>query len=411
MKKKECVEKAKMAILNRVRFHAPVVYDDNIDLKLLQTFGVDVSVPIFKFDKGLNCILLSAFALAQKEEKFNVLMCEEGLGKLKKKAIKKIENLVLYDLYSCPAKFIEMTNKLNINYASSSNYNVVFKDKFFKVQNQILNPSYDEFCLRQTTLVDSFFVDYQEFVLNGNNVLVKVQNKAKQQKEVTLELNVPLERGYYLFKKMQKSVLIESLQTRKRMFLNFLCKNAKFSFSNVDGLENSVFCCINVKVKLSLLPEEEQFVFFNLGEEKFSFAGLKEILHFKQLSRQKSCEIFNLQVKTKNPKFDFFFNRTLPQKIWLNWLNGEENLPLEQKYVNLKRLFIKGVQEISLVNFREIGLRELGIFNGQYYKKILVVKGEEKFLRVGRTFFYNINGITNRSLGSEEPMTVCFGEG
>ena len=54
MKKNEYIQKAKNTILNRVRFHAPVVYDDKIDKKVLFLGGVDVNLPVFKFDKTLN---------------------------------------------------------------------------------------------------------------------------------------------------------------------------------------------------------------------------------------------------------------------------------------------------------------------------------------------------------------------
>ena len=80
-----------------------------------------------------------------------------------------------------------------------------------------------------------------------------------------------------------------------------------------------------------------------------------------------------------------------------------------QKYLLLKKLFVRGTKELSLVNFKEVGLRELEIFNGKCYKKIVVVSGQEKFLRVGRTFFWNVSGITNCSLKNSEPMAVCFG--
>ncbi len=410
MTKKEYIERAKKSILNRVRFHAPIVYDDKLDRRILFEHGVDVEKPIFKFEKQLTKPLLKAFELAEKEEKFNLLISTDSFDRSKEKRLSRLNNVVIFSKHTSSKAFLEMINKLNINYQSSSNYNLLFKDKFFKVNNQILNPNFEDFSLHQTLVVDDFFVDYTEFVLNGNNHFLKIQNSSKDTKSVVVEFNLPLQKGYYFFKRLAKSILVENLLTREKSYLNFICRNAKFSFSEVDGLENSIFSCINVKVKLTLAGREESFVFFNFGEKSFSFKGFHDIVKFKEIARVKCCEIFNLQVKTKNPKFDFFFNRSLPQKIWINWLNGEIDEKLEEKYLTLKRLFMKGSNKLSFVNFKQIELRELGVFNGEYYKKILVISGSEKFLRVGQTFFYNVNGITNRSLKSKEPLSVCFGE-
>ena len=109
--------------------------------------------------------------------------------------------MVIYSQQNSPVNFVEMINKLNINYQSSSNYNLVYKDKFFKINNQILNPSYKEFILRQNLVYDEVWVEYNEFVLNGNNFFVKFTNKSNKEKKLSLELNIPLKKGYYYFKK------------------------------------------------------------------------------------------------------------------------------------------------------------------------------------------------------------------
>ena len=165
-----------------------------------------------------------------------------------------------------------------------------------------------------------------------------------------------------------------------------------------------------MKVACNLASKEEKFVFFNLGETKFGFDSLSEIKRIDKVANKKCCEIFNIQVKTKNHNFDRFFNVNLPQKIWLNWLNGTVDPSLEEKYLSLKRLFIKGQEKISFVPFKEIGLKEMGVFNGEYYKKILIVGAPEKYLKVGRTQFLNINDVTNFSLKSKEPIELSFGD-
>lgn len=410
MKKQEYIEKAKTAILNRIRFHAPIVFDDKVDKTVLFVNGVNIEYPIFKFDKILNKRLVKAFELAKKEEKFNLLLSSSSLGNLKERNLKNLSDTVVYNQQYCPVKFVEMINKLNINYQASSNYNLVFKDKYFKINGQILNPKFEEFKLKQNFVLDNILVSYEEFVLNGSNFCVKLQNKSNENKKVEIELNIPLKKGYYYFKKLNKAVLIENLMTKEKLYLNYLCRNAKFCFSNVDGLENSVYCCINVKISINLETREEKNIFFNLGDEKFELKSDKEIAKLKEIANKKSCEIFNVKVKTKNPKFDLFFNQTLPKRIWINWLNCEANEKLEEKYITLKRLFIKGSEKFSFVPFKEIGLKEIGVFNGEYYKKIMIVNGFERFMKVGKTYFYNINDVTNHSLRSKEPISLSFGD-
>ncbi len=409
MNKKDYIERAKNLILNRVRFHAPVVYDGHVDKRILFENGVDPNRPIFKFEKALNKRLIKAFELAQREEEFNLLIPFLSLRKIKEKSLKSLKHCVFYSPQNSPVLFVEMVNKLNINYASKSNYNLVFKDKFFKLNNQILNPNFSDFQLLQTEIFDGIFCDYREFVLNGNNHFITLSNKENFEKKISFELNIPLDKGYYFFKRQNGYISIENLLSNKKQHLNFVCKNARFSFSIVDGLENSVFCCINIKFSLTLKPKEKSFCFFNLGDSKLRLKSLSQIERFASLAKTKCYEIFNIRVKTKDAKFDQFFNVNLPKKIWINWLNNQPDFEKEKKYLTLKRLFLKVGERIDFVQFEKIGLKEIGVFNGMYYKKILITKGISKYLRVGKTIFHNTNALSDCTLKSKEPIELCFG--
>lgn len=412
MRRKEYVEQAKNLILNRVRFHAPIVFDDEVDGRVLWGNGIDENLPVFKFEKTLTKSLVKAFSLAQQEEKFNLVICGENAYHHNiwcSRQLSKMRNTTILGEY-CSKRLLEMVNKLNINYASSTNFNLKFRDKFFCVNGTRFNPAFDDFCLCQQAVFDEVYVDYAEFVLNGQNIFAKVVNKSDKEKKLSIELNIPLEKGYYYFKKLDKAFLIENLLSKQKMFFNFLCGGAKFSFSNVDGLENSVFCCVNVKLLMTLRPKQRKILFFNLGQSKMAIRSCAEVEKLKQVAAVEAKKVFDVQVKTKNPQFDYFFNKTLPQRIWVNWLNGRVDESLEQKYVGYRRLFVKGKEKISFVNFAEIGLKELGIFNGEYYKKILFVGGHERFLKVGGTFFYQIGQISTQTLQSREPVCLCFGD-
>ncbi len=400
------VERIKNTILNRVRFHSPVVYDDKIDRTVLFNNGVDVRYPIFKFDKKIDNKMLKALMLANKEEKFNLLIPIENITKIQEKILKKLENCVFYSQNSS-MNFLAMICKLNINYSSSSSYDVKFKDRFFMINDQILNPKYDDFCLVEDS-VSSINYSYREFMLNGNNIYLKIKNTENLPQKVKISLNFPLKRGYFYFKKQNGAIKVVNLMTKENMFFSYICPKAEFSFSCVDGLENSSFATINLKLTINLKPQEERFFFFQYSNKKFPLKTQKSVEKFLDISKTKNREIFDVRVKTKNPKFDQFFNNELPKKIWLNWINGVKNEDLIQKYMNLRRLFVKGKDKIDFQPFKQIGLKEVGIFNGEYYKKIVISFGREKYLLVGKTKFTNISNITLFSLKKKEPIFLSF---
>lgn len=409
MTRKEYINKVKQTILNRVRFHAPVLFDDRIDFDVLSENNIDPNLPIFKISKPISKEISKALVLAKQEKDFNLIIEKDKLSRKSEKVLKKIDYKTINQSYS-PKKLVETINKLNINYSASTNYNPIFKDKFFKINDQIQNPTYDEFCLCQKGFVSGVEYTYKEFLLNGSNFYLKLKNDDETPQKISVELNIPLPKGYYYFKKLKHSVLIENLFSKEKFYLNFLCRGVNFCFSEIDGLENSIFSCINAKVYLNMTPKTQKFVFFNFSNMPFNLKTQNNIEKFLALSIQKSSEIFNLRIKTKNTKFDYFFNKSLPQKIWINWLNQKYDENLERKYITFKRLFMIENEKITLKNFKGVGLKEVGIFNGEYYKKIFIVNGDEKFLKVGNTQFLNIGDVSMYSLCSKEPINICFGK-
>ena len=402
--KREKIEKLKNLILNRVRFHAPIVFDDGIDNTILFNYGVDTKFPIFKYDNKIDNIIVKAFIKASNEENFNLLIPVENLEKRHEKQLKKLKNCVFCDKNS-NFRFLTMINKLNINYHSSSNYNLKFKDKFLMINNEIINPKYSDFSLISEGNVGVLY-KYKEFLLNGNNIYLTLKNDENLPKKIRISLNLPLKRAYYHFKKQNGVIKIVNLISREIFYFSYVCRNAEFSFSCVDGLENSSFATINLNLTFTLKPKEEKFFFFLLSNKKCPLkSGFDKLF---EIAKSKSYEIFDLRVKTKNQKFDQFFNNELPKKIWLNWLNNLKDDDLIEKYMTLRRLFVKGKEKINFQPFKQIGLKELGIFNGEYYKKILISFGREKFLQVGETKFTNISNVTRYSLRKKEPILLSF---
>lgn len=405
--RKEEINKLKTTILNRVRFHAPICFDSEIDRTILFNCGVNLNYPIFVYKNALTKEVLKAFYEASFEADFNLLIPLSNVQNKQEKYLKKIKNLVVFG-DNAPLSFITMINKLNINYPASCNYDLKFKEKFFKVNNEILNPTYKEFSLQRDVVIDDVQVEYKEFLLNGNNIYVKLKNNKKSEKKLKISLNFPLKRGYFLFKRLNRCVKIENLQSKEMMYFSFICPCAKMSFSAVDGLDNSSYSTIYLEFNLTLKPNEEKSLFFLMSNKKFPLKTDKEFDELFEIAINKSKEIFDLKVKTKDAKFDQFFNNTLPKKIWLNWSNFCEDERLVKKYETLRRLFIRGKDKICFVPFKEIGLKELGIFNGEYYKKILISFGNEKYLQVGKTKFFNITNINKKSLSKRDAIYLSF---
>lgn len=404
--KNDEIEKLKNIILNRVRFHAPVVYDEKIDKRVLFENGVDTRYPIFKFDGKLDKKIIKAVCLANLEENFNFLVPFEKVEKKFEKMLKKLKNCVFYSQNS-NFSFLTMINKLNINYFSSSNYDLKYKDKFVKINDEIINPKYEDFALVAKG-ENGVIYDFAEFVLNGSNILLNLKNDEKIAQKVKISLNFPLKNGYYYFKKQNNFVKIVNLSSKEKLFFNFRCPKQKLSFSMVDGLENSLFATIYFETTLTVKPKEEKSFFFSLSPKKLPLKNGEDFLKLLNIAKLKCYETFDIRVKTKNPKFDQFFNNDLPKKIWLCWCNNVREENLSQKYLTLRRLFVKGKEKINFQPFKEIGLKELGIFNGEYFKKILVSFGSEEFLQVGKTRFSNISNITRFSLKKKEPIFLSF---
>lgn len=407
MIKREKVVKYKEFILNCVRFHAPICFSADIDRTALFSHGIDLDYPIFVYENAIDDNLICAFKEAEKEEKFNLLIPIENLTRKAERKLLKIKNVVLYSRNQ-EMNFLNMINKLNINYRSKSNYNVIYKDKFCKINNVILNPKYRNFHLFQEEKISAIDATYKEFLLNGNNIYINLKNNSNKDEKLNLELNFPLKRGYYIFKKHNGYFTIDNLQNDERLYFNYVSPSASVSYSMIDGLDNSCYATIFLKINFVLKAGCEKTIFFNLSNKK---SPLKTKLQFDKLFNlaiNKNMDTFDLRVKTKNQKFDQYFNNTLPRKIWLKWLNFENDKILIDKYMTYRSLFIKGKEKISFVPFKEIGLKELGIFNGEYYKKILISFGAEKFLQVGKTKFFNINNVTRFSLRKNDAINLSF---
>ena len=84
MNKKEYIEKMASLIVNRVKFHAPKVKNEEVDFELLEVVGIDPKLPLFKYDKPLDGNFYHAFLQAKEKIKFNLILTQKPLISEKK---------------------------------------------------------------------------------------------------------------------------------------------------------------------------------------------------------------------------------------------------------------------------------------------------------------------------------------
>ncbi|MBQ8845167.1 MAG: hypothetical protein IJ008_04040 [Clostridia bacterium] len=410
MKNKEYIKNLTQTIINRVELHAPILYDNNIKFESIKYLGININLPIFKFEKKLTKNHLKAFILAQKSVEFNLILFEEMLTKKDRKLLAKIKNLFIINSNFISLSAIETINKLNINYYSKINFKENLNENYFSIYGEVINLSYKNMFLSKKEEKNDVFFDLNMFLLNGQNYFLKLNNKLNHEKEIDFEINIPLKKGYYFFKKMSNCIVVENITTKEKLYFNFSTSYQDISFSHIDGLENSTLACINLKVKTKLKPKEHKAYFFNFGDTKFILKNQKIMEKFFILSVEKLNEIFNLKIKTNRSEFDYNFNYDMPRRIIINWLNFSCDKKLEYKYFSFKNSILeeKDNQYFLKKNFN-LNIKEVGIFNGEIFKKILIFNGDEKLIQIGHTKFFNVNSISKNTIKKNESISLCFG--
>ena len=128
MTKKEYIEKIANLIINRVRFHAPIVTNDDIDFALLEVVGIDPTLPIFKFDKELDKIFYCAFKLAKESVQFNLILTSQPLVNDKK--VLQMENTFIIFEEEMGSTLLANIESLNINYRSHTKFSNYINEDF-----------------------------------------------------------------------------------------------------------------------------------------------------------------------------------------------------------------------------------------------------------------------------------------
>lgn len=360
MKKKEYVFKMANLIKNRVMYHAPIEYTGNVDFERIARRGIDLSLPIFVFEKDMSNELLLSFIEAQKQVRFNLI-----IDRCDRTCLKKIHNCFWVE-----GELLKHIKKLDINYKTNSRYKLEKIEDFLKIFDQEVYLEEKDFHLEGNIVKEGIIISAKKYLLSGECLEINVVNTNKQAKEISLEYNKNLPHGYYCFEKKKKSIKITSLMTNEEIYLNLNVEPTFSNFSCVTGVESSAFAKVNFKIKEELKAYEKRSYFINFGKNLFTLKNQQEMDFFYFLSQKKNCETFDIKIESDNKFFERSFNRYLPQKIWKAWIDGKQDLESENEYVNIKNsIVIKEKKGYKLLK-SNYPITTIYGYDGKSYKKI-----------------------------------------
>ena len=408
MKRKEYIQKMAMLIKNRVLFHAPIVFDDEVDFELLDAVGIDKNLPIFKFQKNMTKNLYKAFIQAQRAISFNLILSYKNLPK--KSWLKRLKNVFVLEEEECGYSLLSSINKLNINYLSHSSFSQAVTEEYLKINDEVINLSYKPFYLSKKASSGGIVYDIKEFILNGKNYSLTFSNPHKERHVCGFEINVPLPNGYYRFSKVRTGIKITNLTNGVVEYFNYNTKNAKLSFSAIDGIESSTRACVNLRINMELKGFEQKRFYFNYGRNAYLLNSQKEVDNFFELSQVKTNQKFDIKVRSHDKLFDEKFNNILPQKIWKAWNSGECDFASESEYIKLKKTIVTENAKGYFINEDFKGLKEVKIYQNNSYKRVFIIEGEKRYVMSEKTKFFNFTQIAKEFFDKSNEIYLCFGK-
>lgn len=406
MERKEFIEKVKNLILNKVRFHAPNLVTENVDFDLLSVVGINPIYPIFVFSKPLDNTFFVAFKRAQNEAKFNLILTQKPLISMRK--VRSLENTKLLLEEDMGSNLFYTLDGLNINYISHSSFENKLKDSYIRVNQKDIQFDFYPYYFHKKQCFDGVIFEGKEFLLNGKNYHFVFSNPHDEKKEAFFEFNLPLPRGYYIFKKGVNYIEIININTKEKAYFNYQAKGINFSFSSVDGLENSTFACVNVRCKVDLKGREKRDIFFNYGGMKLLFLTPKELQECFEISQKKTFQIFDVMVTSHDKKFDENFNLSLPRKIWENWEKMRVNEQSEIEWLKLKDKIIIKNESGEKINNAFKGLKEVKLFRNFRWKRVFILHGDSEYLYDGKTKYFNFSLLTKEIFSQNSEIYLSF---
>ncbi|MBE7073849.1 MAG: hypothetical protein E7379_02010 [Clostridiales bacterium] len=406
MNKKEYIEKIENLIVDRVTYHSPNLAGENVDYALLQAVKINIKYPIFLYHKPLNKLYFKAFKNAKKKCKFNLILTEKP--EIKSSKLNKLADIFVLLKDDMGNSLKDNLNLLNINYESVVEFELTRKEEYVKINDQKLQLDFVPFYNAKKLMFNGIMLQVRQFFLNGNNYCFEFLNIRDNNNEIDLELNIPLARGYYSFKKAFNNIEIYNLTNKDRAYFNFFAKNVEVKFSCIDGLDNCNYACVNLKAKVQLKPKEKRTTFFNLGKDKFAALSVKDILKLFEESQRQAFNIFDTVVVSKDHHFDKEFNVELPKKIWQSWLSFSLDSYAEEKWLALKNKVISEGENGLRINEKEIPLKCIKLYRNNMWKNIFVMYGDSQFLFAGKVKYYNFSILPKEIFDKNNEIYLSF---
>ena len=408
MNKKEYIEKIKELIINKVKYHSPNLNNDNIDYLLLEAVGINISLPIFIFKRTLDKVFYTAFLQAKKLVDFNLILLKET--EISSKKLNKLKDTFEFNENEMGSNLFYTLDALNINYVTHSDYKNKLEGEYIKLNDKKIDLDYYPYYNYKKIMIDGVIVEIKEFLLNGKNFSFNFINTKKEIKKIDFEINIPLPRGYYYFKKNLDNVIIENLTNKQKAYFNYFFKDAKICFSNMNGIESCTFACIHLNVEIQLYPLVTKRYYCNFGETKYCLFSPKEIDYFFQLSQQKMNQIFDVKISSHDKEKDFVFNLYLPRKIWGKWQNFDVDEESENEWLKLRKNIILKNELGEQINKEIKGLKEVKFYRNFGWKRVFIVHNNSCYLYADNVKYFNYTLLTKQIFKQNNEIYLSFAD-
>ncbi len=407
MNEKEYIESLSNLIFNRVKYHSPK-FNCEIDLALPDIVGIDAKYPVFIYEKPLDKIFYKAFLKAKKSAEFNLILTEQP--RIKRRKLKNLGRTYIFLNDELGPHVHDALYALNINYPSHSDFNFEMQGEFLKINHKMIEYEFKQYFNYSKFMCDGVVCEVKNFVLNGKNYIMNFSNTTRTIRTIEFEFNLPLPRGYYIFKKANNYIEIENLTNKDKAYFNYNIKNADVKFSTINGIESCTFACVNLKCKISLLAKETRKFYFNFGNNKYCLNTPKEVNLFFDISQEKMNEIFNIKITTRDKNFDDEFNRVLPQKIWNKWQQFDIDEESENEWLKIKSSIIKTNEQGMQIQKNFKGLKEVKIYKDNKWKRIFIVHNDVNYLFADNVKYFNFTILTKEIFAKNDEIYLSFAD-
>ncbi len=406
MNKKEYLEKIENLIINKVKFNAPNVTTANIDFSLLDAIGIDVTLPIFIYQKPLDKLFFKAFLNAKKKINFNLILAKEPIVSNRK--IKLLKNTYILLENEIGETLRHTLEALNINYLVHSDFAKIENKEYIKFNNNEINLDWQPYFFSKKIMQNGIAVQVKNFLLNGKNYILNLTNTNKLLAKADIEINIPLPRGYYFFKKCNNFIEITNLTNKQKAYFNYSFKNAQICFSNLNGIDSCTYACINVKCTISLLSLQTKKFYFNFGDSQYCFSSPNDMQNFFELSQSKMDEIFDIKITSHDKAFDRLFNFSLPYKIYSKWQNYDFDEKSENEWLKLRSQIIKKQENGEQINQGFKGLKEVKLYRNNRWKRVFIVHNNACYMFADKVKYFNYTLLTEEIFNKNNEIYLSF---